>query len=137
MLPPLLPNTAPPEDGVAPAAVPLATATVFKPQHFSLSYTPREGTVHLAAATNVGKTVVNWHTPTVGIEPIAPPPSHSAVRRTNYCTTTPFRKKNGLGIAYIMRHLPQHRSLARCYHRCYQTLLFLSLLYYYYYYYYY
>ena len=55
MLPPSLPNTAPPEDGVAPAAVPLASATVLKPQHDSASSTPGEGTVYLAAATNVGK----------------------------------------------------------------------------------
>ena len=55
MLLPSLPNTAPPLDGVAPAAVPLAFATVLKPQHDFASRTPEEGTVYLAAATNVGK----------------------------------------------------------------------------------
>ena len=45
------------------------------------------------------KIAVNWHTPTVGIEPTAPPPSRSTVRRTNHCATAPFPKKNG----YIMQ----------------------------------
>ena len=55
MLLPLLPYTVPPKDGVAPAAVPLASATVFKPQHISASRTPGEGTVDLTVATNVEK----------------------------------------------------------------------------------
>ena len=72
------------------------------------------------------KIAVNWHTSTVGIEPTAPPPSRSAVRRTNYCATAPFPKKNSLDVAYIMRHLLRHDSFARCYHRCCPTLLLLK-----------
>ena len=55
MLPPSLPNTVLPKDGVAPAAVPFASATILKPQHDSASSTSGEGTVYLAAATNAGK----------------------------------------------------------------------------------
>ena len=68
------------------------------------------------------KIAVDWHTPTVGIEPTAPPPSRLAVRHTNHCATAPFPKKNGLDAAYIMRRLPRHGSLARCYHRHCPTL---------------
>ena len=39
------------------------------------------------------KIAVNWHTPTVGIKPTAPPPSRSTVRRTNHCATAPFPKR--------------------------------------------
>ena len=69
------------------------------------------------------KIAVTWHTPTVGIEPMAPSPSRSTVRRTNHCATAPFPKKNGLDAVYIMRRLPRHGSLARCYHRHCPTLL--------------
>ena len=41
----------------------------------------------------VGKTAVYGHSPMVGIELTAPPPSHSAVRRTNRCATAPFPKR--------------------------------------------
>ena len=69
------------------------------------------------------KIAVDWYTPTMGIEPTAPPLSHSAVRRTNHCATGPFPKKNGLNAVYIMHRLPRHGSLARCYHHRCPTLV--------------
>ena len=63
------------------------------------------------------KIAVNWQTPTVGIEPTAPPPSRSAVRPSDALRHSTISKKNGLDAAYIMRRLPRHGSLARCYHR--------------------
>ena len=36
------------------------------------------------------KIAVDWHTPTVGIEPTAPPPSHSAVQHTDCRHTKTF-----------------------------------------------
>ena len=69
------------------------------------------------------KIAVDWHTPTAGMEPTAPPPRRSAVRHTNHCATAPFPKKNGLDAAYIMRRLPRYGSLARCYHCHRPTLL--------------
>ena len=45
---------------------------------------------------------------TVRIEPMAPPPSRLAARRTNHCATAPFPKKSGLDATYLMRHLPRH-----------------------------
>ena len=36
------------------------------------------------------KIAVDWHTPTVGIETTALPPSRSAIRHTNHCATAPF-----------------------------------------------
>ena len=59
----------------------------------------------------------------MGIEPTALLPSRSAVRRTNYCATALFPKKNGLNAAYIMRSLLRHSFFARCYHRRCPTLL--------------
>ena len=43
--------------------------------------------------SNCWKLAVDWHTPTVGIEPTAPPPSRSAVRHTNHCAIAPFPKR--------------------------------------------
>ena len=46
-----------------------------------------------ACFTNCWKIAADWHTPTVGIESMAPPPSHSAVQYTNHCATAPFPKR--------------------------------------------
>ena len=55
------------------------------------------------------------------IEFTIPPPSCSAIRCTNNCAAVPFQK-NSLGVAYIVRRLLRHGSLARYYQRRCPTL---------------
>ena len=107
-----------PLDDVAPAAIPLASATVLKPQHDSASRTPEECTVYLTATTNIGKqqsigTLRRWES---NLRRLRLAAQQSDVL-TTACATASFPKKNGLDAAYIMRRLPRHGSLARCYHR--------------------
>ena len=86
-------------------------------------------TLILIYITYCWKIAVDWHMPTMGIEPTTPPPSRLAVRHTNHCATAPFPQKNGLDAAYIMRRLPRHGSLARCYHRHCPTINTIYIIY--------
>ena len=62
------------------------------------------------------KIAVDWHTPTVGIEPSASPPSHSAVRHTNHCATAPLPKKMVWTQLILCAVYRDTVLTARCYH---------------------
>ena len=108
-------NTAPFLEVVAPAAVPLASATVFQTPTCLNEPFPWKKYCVSRRCHQCWKNAVHWHKPTE-LKLTAPPPSRSILRRTNNCATESF-PKNGLDAAYVMRRLPRYGSLTKWYHR--------------------